>query len=156
VDKNDRPFLGLRPEHFKVYEDKVQQDISLFKQEDVPVSVGMVLDSSGSMEHKQERLVAAAMRFARESNPEDDTFIVSFADSPNLDQDFTSNRDELERSLRQVVTHGGTALYDAVAYAADHLKKGANDKKVLLVVTDGEDNISEFTLNQVLERLKES
>jgi VWFA-related protein len=156
VDKHDQPVLGLQAEHFKVYEDKVLQNISVFKQEDVPVSVGLVLDSSGSMELKQERLITAAMRFAKESNPEDETFIVSFADFPSLDQEFTGNRNELEGSLRRVVTHGGTALYDAVAYAADHLKKGVNDKKVLLVVTDGEDNVSQSGLRDVLEQLKES
>jgi VWFA-related protein len=156
VDKKDQPFLGLQSEHFRVFEDKVQQDVSLFKQEDVPVSVGLVVDSSGSMQPKQERLIAAALRFARESNPEDETFVVSFTDFPTLEQEFTPNHAELERTLRRVVTNGGTAVYDAVAFAADYLKKGAHEKKILLVITDGEDNASRTTLNEVLEQIKES
>jgi VWFA-related protein len=96
------------------------------------------------------------MRFAQESNSEDETFIVSFSDYPTLSQDFTSNSNELERSLRDISPHGSTALYDAVAYAADHMRNATRDKKVLLVVTDGEDNNSRLALKDVLEQLKES
>jgi len=96
------------------------------------------------------------MRFAQESNPEDETFIVSFSDYPILSQDFTGNSNELERSLRDISPHGSTALYDAVAYAADHMRSATRDKKVLLVVTDGEDNNSRLALKDVLEQLKES
>ena len=157
LDKNGFPVRGLQREHFAVYEDKVLQDISLFKQEDIPLSVGLVIDASGSMSDKRDRLNIAAMTFVRESNPEDETSVVSFGDDVNLEQDFTTNTHRLSRALDGIPSNGNTSLYDAVFLAAKHLQEAAfHEKKVLLVVSDGEDNHSKYKLKEVLNAIKES
>ena len=157
LDKNGFPVRGLQQEHFSVYEDKVLQNISLFKQEDIPLSVGLVIDASGSMSDKRDRLNIAAMTFVRESNPEDETSIVSFGDDVNLEQDFTKNTRKLSRALDGIPSNGNTALYDAVFLAAKHLQESAfHEKKVLLVVSDGEDNHSKYKLKEVLAAIRES
>jgi Ca-activated chloride channel family protein len=156
VNKEGHPVTGLSQEHFKVYEDRVMQDIALFKQEDAPLSVGLVIDSSGSMREKQDRVRTAALTFVQESNPQDETFVVSFSDRPRLEQDFTSNGDNLDRSMTGMVSEGSTALYDAVVFAARRLEKGLHEKKVLLVVSDGQDNKSRYRLDEVLETIRES
>jgi Ca-activated chloride channel homolog len=157
LDKDGLPVRGLRQENFTVYEDKVQQDITLFKQEDIPLSIGLVIDASGSMTDKLERLQTSAVTFVRESNPDDETSIVSFADEVSLEQNFTRNRDKLSRTLERIVPNGNTALYDAVFLAAQHLNEQAfHEKKVLLVVSDGEDNKSKYKLKEVLSAIQES
>jgi Ca-activated chloride channel family protein len=157
LDKNGIPIRGLQQADFSVYEDKVQQEISLFKQEDIPLSVGLVIDGSGSMSDKLDRLNAAALTFVRESNPADETSIVSFADEAILEQDFTKDTKELGRALDGIAANGNTALYDAVFLATRHLNKhGAHEKKVLLVVSDGDDNKSKYKLDDVLKMLQES
>jgi VWFA-related protein len=157
VDKKGLPVLGLQQDHFSVYEDKVQQYISLFKQEDIPISVGLVVDASGSMANKLDRLHAAAMTFIRESNPDDETFIMSFGDFANLEQDFTKSTRKLNEALKGITARGNTALHDAVFLAAKHLnEKGFHEKKVLVVVSDGEDNQSRYKLKEVLEKVRES
>ena len=157
LDKKGFPIKGLHPEHFAVYEDKVLQDISLFKQEDIPLSVGLVVDASSSMYDKRDRLNTAAMTFVQESNPEDETAVVSFGDVVSLEQDFTTNTHSLNRALNKIPSNGNTALYDAVILAAKHVKdEGFHDKKVLLVVSDGEDNHSKYKLKQVVTALQES
>src|SRR5262249_10734355 len=123
LDKNGFPVRGLQREHFAVYEDKVLQDISLFKQEDIPLSVGLVIDASGSMSDKLDRVNTAALTFVRESNPEDETSVVSFGDDVNLEQGFTSNTRRLNRALNAIAPKGSTSLYDAVYLAARHLKE---------------------------------
>jgi Ca-activated chloride channel homolog len=156
VNKDGYPIRGLLQEHFRIYEDRVLQDIALFKQEDVPLSVGLVLDSSGSMRDEKDRLRTAALTFVRESNREDETFIVGFSDRPSLEQDFTNNHQALAESLDRMVAHGSTSLYDAVLFAANHMENSFHDKKALIVVSDGEDNRSRYELEEVLEELKES
>jgi Ca-activated chloride channel family protein len=157
LDKHGLPVPGLKPEHFAVYEDKVLQNISLFKQEDVPLSVGLVVDRSSSMFDKLNSLHTAAMTFVHESNTEDETSIISFGNDVNLDQDFTANTKRLSYSLDRIVPNGNTSLYDAVSLAAKHLSaNGFHDKKVLLVISDGEDNHSKYKLKEVLESIRES
>jgi VWFA-related protein len=157
VDKQGVPIRGLRREQFTVYEDKVEQQISLFKQEDIPLSVALVIDASGSMSNKVDRLSAAAMTFVKESNPEDETAIVSFGDDVELEQDFTSNTQKLSQALATISPKGATSLYDAILLAANHLRKqGFHEKKVLLIVSDGDDNHSRYSLNRVLDSLRES
>lgn len=156
-DKKGLPVRGLRQEHFAIYEDKVQQDISVFKQEDVPLSIALVIDTSGSMSDKLDRLNTAAMTFVQESNSEDETSIVSFGDDVSLEQDFTSNTRKLKHALAGITASGNTSLYDAVLLGAKHLEEdGFREKKVLLVVSDGEDNHSKYKLKDVLETVKES
>jgi Ca-activated chloride channel homolog len=157
LDKNGFPVLGIERESFSVYEDKIQQEISLFKQEDVPLSVGLVVDVSGSMRDKVNSLNTAAMTFVHESNAEDETAIVSFGDDANLEQDFTRDTRKLSRALSHIPSSGYTALYDAVFLAATHLgKSGTRDKKVLLIISDGEDNHSKYKREEVLEAIRES
>ena len=157
VDKHGMPIRGLRSQHFTVYEDKVQQEISLFKEEDIPMSVAVLIDRSGSMQDKLDRVHAAAMTFIRENNDDDETALVSFSDTVTIDQRFTSNTDRLSRALSQIRATGDTALYDAILVASEYLDKEATrDKKVLLVISDGEDNKSANGLRQVLKAMKES
>jgi len=157
LDKDGLPVRGLQQANFTIYEDKVQQDITLFKHEDIPLSIALVIDASGSMSDKLERLHASAMTFVRESNPDDETAIESFADDVTLEQDFTRNQHNLSRALAEITPNGNTSLYDAVFLAAKHLnEQGFHDKKVLLVVSDGEDNKSRYKLKEVLSAIRES
>jgi len=156
LDKKGMPIRGLGQEDFSVYENKVRQDISLFKQEDIPLSVGLVVDASSSMYKKRDRLNVAAMTFVQESNPQDETSVFSFADVVNLDQEFTANPDDLRYALNRIQSIGKTALYDAIYLAAQHLKDEAvHDKRVLLVMTDG-DGDNQSKLKQILALLRES
>src|SRR4051812_33443905 len=156
-DKHGMPFRGLLPEHFTVYEDKVQQDISLFKEEDAPLSVGLVVDASQSMIDKQDRLQTAALTFVRKSNPEDETAVLSFNDEVVLEQNFTRKESDLSRAFAEISYRGSTALYDAALQAAKHLQnKGTNERKVLLLISDGEDNKSKSTLQVALRAVSES
>ena len=157
LDKEGFPVRGLREQDFAVYEDKVLQDITLFKQEDIPLSVGLVVDTSSSMFGKLRRVNAAALTFVRESNPEDETAIVTFGSTVRLDQQFTANTNELRQTLAGIVPTGYTALYDAVFQAAEYLKEvGSQEKKVLLIISDGEDNRSKYRLEEVLEVIRKS
>jgi len=157
---NDRSVFvpGLMEENFRVLEDKVEQKLSVFKQEDVPVSFGLVVDNSGSMRDKRPQVNAAALTFVKTSNPADEGFVVNFNDDYYLDteHDFTSDLAEMRTALERIDARGSTALYDAVIGSLDHLKKGTRDKKVLLVVTDGEDNASRHSLENVVEQAQRS
>src|SRR6266566_3484499 len=124
--------------------------------EDIPVALGIVIDNSGSMREKRDRVNQAALNLVRASNKDDQVFIVNFNDEYYLDQDYTSDIKKLQEGLEKVEARGGTALYDALVASADHLKKSAKlQKKVLLVVTDGEDNASRESLEQAVHRLSE-
>lgn len=157
---NDRHSFvpGLKEPNFRVFEDKVQQKLAVFKQEDVPVSFGLVIDDSGSMRDKRPEVNTAALTFVKTSNPEDQGFVVNFNDDYYLDTPhaFTSNLQEMKDALNRIDSRGSTALYDAVIGSLYHLKKGARDKKVLLVVTDGEDNASRHSLENTVEEAQRS
>ena len=156
LDREGRPIDGLKQENFQVFEDKIQQTIKTFKHEDIPLSLGLVIDNSGSMRNKRERVNSSALAFVRESNPDDETFIINFDDSAYLEQDFTGSIGDLIDALENIDTRGETALYDAIYLAAEHEKQGKKDKKALLVITDGEDNVSKYNLNKTLEELRKS
>jgi len=156
LDKEGRPVNGLTKDHFQIFEDKIQQTIKTFKHEDIPLSIGLIIDNSGSMRNKRERVNSAALAFVRESNPDDETFIVNFDDSAYLEQDFTGSIGDLIDALDNIDARGETALYDAVYLSADHVKAGKKDKKALLLITDGEDNVSKYGINKVYEALKQS
>ncbi|RPJ54539.1 MAG: VWA domain-containing protein [Acidobacteria bacterium] len=145
---------GLDKDNFQVYEDGVPQQIKYFSHEDIPVTVGLVIDNSGSMRPKRPEVIAAALAFARSSNPEDQMFAVSFNENITFglpsDTPFTDSGAQLEAALSRSAAAGMTALYDAVAAALEHLKKGNRDKKVLLVVSDGGDNASRRDRAQVM------
>ena len=155
VDDKQRIVTSLDKGDFSVYEDGHLQTITSFRHEDIPVAMGIVVDNSGSMREKRQKVNAAALNLVRSSNPNDEVFIVNFNDEYYLDQDFTSNIKKLQEGLEKIETRGGTALYDAVVASADHLKKDAKlEKKVIFVVTDGEDNESAETLEQAVRRLQ--
>ena len=155
VDDKQHIVTSLDKGDFNVYEDGHPQSITSFRHEDIPVALGIVVDNSGSMREKRQKVNAAALNLVRSSNPNDEVFIVNFNDEYYLDQDFTSNVNKLKQGLEKIEARGGTALYDAVVASADHLKKDAKlEKKVIFVVTDGEDNESAENLEQAVRRLQ--
>ena len=156
MDDKDQIIKGLKKEDFAVYEDKIQQEISLFKEEDVPVSLGLVIDNSGSMRTKRERVNKAAITFVRTSNPQDEIFLINFNDQIYIDQDFTRNHDDLRDALEGIDARGGTALYDAIYLSLEHIREGKEDKKALLLISDGEDRDSRYKFESVLEFARES
>jgi Ca-activated chloride channel family protein len=151
---------GLKKDNFQVYEDGVPQEIESFNQADVPVTVGLVIDNSGSMAAKRPEVNTAAMEFARSSNPEDEMFVVSFNENVSFglprNQPFTNRSEELQKALTGITAQGKTALYDAISSALQHLKRGARDKKALIVISDGGDNASSHTLSQVTKMAVQS
>jgi Ca-activated chloride channel homolog len=155
VDPHNRLITNLDRNAFQVYEDGQPQQITSFHHDDVPVSLGIVIDNSGSMRDKRPKVNQAALNLVRASNPQDEVFIVNFNEDAILDQDFTSNIDLMKEALDHIDSRGGTAMYDAVVASADQLTKGAKrEKKVLLVVTDGEDNESRVTLEDAVRRVQ--
>ena len=159
-DHKGAPVSGLRKENFQVYEDKVPQQIESFSHEDVPVTVGLVIDNSGSMRPKRADVIAAAMAFVRSSNPADQMFVVNFNEHVSMGLPaalpFTNNAAQLETALSRNALSGMTALYDAIATGLEQLQRGKWDKKVLIVVSDGGDNASKRNLAQVLSTVNES
>jgi VWFA-related protein len=148
TDKSGRLLTNLPQSAFQVFENGVQQTIRLFKREDVPVSMGLIVDNSGSMREKRQRVETAALAMVRDSNPQDEVFIVNFNDEAFLDADFTNDAKVLEQGLTRIDSRGGTAMRDAIRMSIDHLKeKAKRDKKVILVVTDGNDNASTMSLD---------
>ncbi len=149
---------GLSQDNFRVYEDKVEQKLSIFKREDIPVSMGLVIDNSGSMRDKRPRVNEAALTLVQNSNPQDEAFVVNFNDDfyLDLDKDFSSSIPELKEALERIDSRGSTALYDAIIGSLDHLKKGVKEKKVLLIVTDGEDNTSRNSLEKTLREIQKT
>src|SRR5438552_11523267 len=113
TDENDRPIGNLKKENFRIYEDRSEQKITLFKHEDIPVSLGLVIDNSRSIEPRKQRLDAAALSFVRKGNADDETFIVHFDDTARLNRDFTDSIPLLEEALVGVKPFGQTAIYDA-------------------------------------------
>jgi len=158
LDKKGRMINDLRQDNFRVYEDGVPQKLSVFSHADIPVVLGIVIDDSGSMRDKRSAVNAAALTFVRTSNPQDQVFVVNFNDVYYLDTpgDFATNLEELKAALDKIDSRGGTALYDAVYASLDHVKLGNRDKKVLLVVTDGEDNASRYTLEELTRYAQKS
>ncbi|HUO26319.1 MAG TPA: VWA domain-containing protein [Candidatus Aquilonibacter sp.] len=156
VDDKQRLVTNLDRGAFTVYEDGKPQTIVSFHHEDIPVDMGIVIDNSGSMREKRAKVNQAALNLVRSSNPQDEVFVVNFNDEYYLDQDFTNDLLKLKDALEKIDAKGGTALYDAVVASADHLKRyGRLDKKVLFVVTDGEDNASQENLEQAVKQLQE-
>ena len=158
LDDRQRFADGLRSENFRIFEDKVEQKLSVFKREDLPVSMGLVIDNSGSMRDKRPRVNEAAITLVQASNPQDEAFVVNFNDDfyLDLDKDFTSSIPELKEALERIDSRGSTALYDAIIGSLDHLKKASKDKHVLLIVTDGEDNTSHNSLEKTIREIQKT
>ncbi|MGD0908757.1 MAG: VWA domain-containing protein [Candidatus Acidiferrales bacterium] len=159
-DHKGGPVSGLTKENFQVYEDKIPQQIETFSHEDVPVTIGLVIDNSGSMRSKHSDVVAAAMAFVRSSNPADQVFVVNFNEHVSMglpaNVPFTNDSAQLETALSRNPLSGMTALYDAIARGIEQLQQGKWDKKVLIVVSDGGDNASKRNLAQVLSMVNQS
>ncbi len=156
VDEQRRLVIDLDRPAFTAFEDGVPQATTAFHRDDVPVSLGIVIDNSGSMREKRDKVNQAVLNLIRASGPKDQTFVVNFSQDSYLDQDFTSDIGLLQQALQKVSTQGSTALYDAIVASAVHLKNNARvERKVLLVITDGRDNASQQTLNEAMRRLQQ-
>lgn len=154
-DQQGRAAMHLNQDTFKVFEDGVEQKVSFFSDEESPVSWGLVLDRSGSMMEMMSDVYEAALHVIDEGTSRDETFIVSFNKRPDMVIDFTSDRHRLENSMLGLRADGETALYDAVNFALDKLKQSKNRKRVLVVVTDGQDNASKLKFRELIERAEE-
>jgi Ca-activated chloride channel family protein len=155
MDDKNHLVTNLDKSAFSVFENNQPQTITSFRHEDIPVAMGIVIDNSGSMREKRDKVNKAALNLVRSSNPQDQVFVVNFNDEYYLDQDFTSNINKLREALEKVEARGGTALYDAVLASANHLKDAKLQKKILFVVTDGEDNASRNSLEETVRKLQE-
>lgn len=156
IDDHGRLVNGLTTDDFHVFEDGKPQTITALQEADVPVSIGLLIDNSGSMRTKRQAVNEAAIDMVRASNPQDETFVVNFADEAYIDQDFTSDINKLRDGLSHIDSKGGTALYDAVIASADYMAKNAKRaKEVLLIITDGEDNASGTNLEETVRRIQD-
>ncbi len=156
LDSNGRTVQTLDKDAFHVYEDGVPQVIAGFRHEDLPVSLGILIDSSGSMYDKRAAVDQASLDFVKLSNPEDEAFLVDFSWEAFIDQDFTNDPAKLQQGLSYIKSSGGTAIYDALVASADYLTKNAkHPKQVLLIITDGEDNASSASLEQAIRRIQD-
>ena len=156
VDQQRRLVAGLSQSAFSVFQDGAPQTITSFRREDVPVAMGIVIDNSGSMREKRSKVNAAALNLVRASNPQDEVFVVNFNDEYYLDQDFTNDLLKLKEALEKIDARGGTALRDALVASAEHLKQDAKlERKVLFVVTDGDDNASRESLEDAVKQLQQ-
>jgi len=155
VLEGDRLVQNLKKEDFTVYEDGVKQTLLSFQHTDLPVSMGLIIDNSGSMYRKRPSVNKSALDLVLASNPKDEAFVVNFSDEAFIDQDLTSDVSKLREGLAHIDSRGGTALYDAVVASADKLASEAKrPKQVLVVITDGEDNASTLTLEQTITRVR--
>ncbi|MFZ0276842.1 MAG: VWA domain-containing protein [Candidatus Sulfotelmatobacter sp.] len=154
VDDKQHIVTNLDRNAFSVFEDGKPQTIISFRHEDIPVSMGIVIDNSGSMREKRAKVNQAALNLVRASNPQDEVFVVNFNDEYYLDQDFTNDLLKLKEALEKIDAKGGTALYDAVEASAANFKYARLERKVLFVVTDGEDNASRDSLEQTVKHLQ--
>jgi VWFA-related protein len=157
VNKKGQLVTDLTRDAFKVYENGQVQAIKIFKREDVPVSLGIIIDDSGSMQSKRAGVEAAALAMVRASNPQDEVFVVNFNDDAYLDVPFTNDIRKMEQGLARIDSRGGTAMRDAINMSLDYIKAQAKrDKKVLMIITDGNDNASLVTLEKVVTRANQS
>jgi Ca-activated chloride channel homolog len=157
LDKNGKPISGIPRSAFQVFENNISQPIKVFRAEDAPVSIGIVIDNSGSMRDKRARVAAAALALVKSSNTQDEEFIVDFNDDTYLDQPFTNDIKKLETTLARIDSQGGTAMRDAISLSIDYMKQAATrERKVLLVVTDGNDNSSNIELEPLVRKAQES
>jgi len=152
----NRMVPDLNKENFQILEDGVKQRIISFQHTDLPVSIALVVDNSGSMGRKRPSVNKSALDLIAASNPQDEAFVVNFSDAAIIDQEFTSDVNRLREGLSHIESRGGTALYDAVAASADKLATDARrPKQVLILITDGDDNASTFNLEQTIRRVQQ-
>jgi VWFA-related protein len=155
-DSMNRPVTGLEREHFKVFDDKVEQTVTHFAMEDEPLAVGLVFDTSGSMGNKLRRSRMAASMFFKTANPEDEFFLVEFNDQPKLVVPLTQDYEEIQNQLAFAPSKGRTALLDAIFLALHEMKRSTKNRKALLIISDGGDNSSRYTEAEVRSLVRES
>jgi Ca-activated chloride channel family protein len=156
-DRKGNPLSTLARDDFRVFENGMPQEIKLFRHEDIPVSLGIVIDGSGSMLQSLPRVSAAALALVHESNPRDEVFIVNFNDQVFLDVPFTNNVEKMQQGFDRIDARGGTAMRDAIKLALDYSKGAATkEKRVLLVITDGNDNASRSSLDGIVRQAQQS
>jgi VWFA-related protein len=159
-DKNGHVVTDLPQSAFTVSENGVRQQIKTFKREDVPVALGLVIDNSGSMTTKRAQVEAASLALVKASNPSDEVFVVNFNDEAYLDLPpnvpFTHDLDILQQALKRIDSRGGTAMRDAIQMSVQHLKMAREDKKVIVVITDGDDNYSTTSLEELVKTSQQS
>jgi VWFA-related protein len=157
VNKDGKLVTDLQQKSFKVFENGVEQPIKIFRREDVPISLGIIIDNSGSMREKRQRVESASLDLVRASNSQDEVFIVNFNDDPYLDVPLTSDIKKMEEGIARIDSRGGTAMRDAIDSSMTYLKKeGHRQKKVLLVITDGNDNASNISLEKLVNRAQQN
>jgi len=157
TDKSGKMVIDLQQKAFKVFDNGVEQPIKVFKREDVPISLGIIVDNSGSMKEKRQKVEIASMDLVKASNPQDEVFVVNFNDVAYLDVPMTNSIKALEEGVARIDSRGGTAMRDAISMSIDYLKEnGKRQKKVLLVVTDGNDNASSINLEKLVTRARQS
>jgi Ca-activated chloride channel homolog len=157
LDQQNNLVTSLPQSAFHVYENGVEQELKVFRREDSPVSIGLLIDDSGSMSNKREKVAAAAMALVNASHPDDEVFVIHFNEKSYLDTDFTHDHQRLELGLRTFATHGTTAMRDAIRLGIEHLEHRAReDKKVLIVVTDGDDNESLVSRDYIVKTSQQS
>jgi Ca-activated chloride channel homolog len=157
LDKSGKLVTDLKQSAFKVFENGAEQPIKIFRREDVPISLGMIIDNSGSMREKRQKVEAASLDLVRASNPQDEVFIVNFNDDAFLDVPFTNDIKKMEDGIARIDSRGGTAMRDAITMSMDYLRKeGKRQKKVLLVITDGNDNASNISLEKLVNRAQQN
>lgn len=155
TDPFNRLVTGLDKQHFEIFEDKVKQNIAFFRDEDVPVSVGIVFDVSGSMKGKIDRAREALKAFIQTCHAQDDFFLVGFNQRANLLAEFTDG-DTLSNKLMLIDPKGQTALYDAAYLGIEKVKQGRHQKRAILLISDGQDNSSRYTYSELRKMLKEA
>jgi VWFA-related protein len=155
-DPLNRPVTGLEKEHFKVFDDRVEQTVTHFAMDDEPVAVGLVFDISGSMGPKLRLSRMAAAAFFKTANPEDEFFLVEFNDTPKMVVPLTRDVEEIQNQLTFAQSKGRTALLDAIFLSLHEMKKSTKNKKALLIISDGGDNSSRYTEGEVKNLVRES
>ena len=156
TDPLHRSVTGLGTENFRLYEDKVEQQIIHVSSEDTPFSIGVVFDTSGSMGTKLSKSRQAVSQFLKTANPEDEFFLIKFSDHPELVVGFTSNPEEIQNTLAFTRAKGSTALLDGLYLAMNRMKKARNPRKAILIISDGGDNASRYTQAEVKNAVRES
>jgi Ca-activated chloride channel family protein len=156
MDPMNRSVTGLEKEHFRVFEDKVEQDVLQFSSEDSPITVGVVFDASGSMGAKLQKSRQAVAQFFKTANPEDEFFLIQFNDRPQLVVPLTSSTEEIQNQLTFTNAKGRTALLDGVYMAMKTMRKARNPRKAILILSDGGDNSSRYTESEVRNAVREA
>ena len=157
VDGKGNLITSLKRNDFKVFENSVEQQVKVFRREDVPVSMGLIIDNSGSMRDKRKKVETAALALVKASNPQDEVLVVNFNDEAYEDVPFTNDIKKMEEGLTKIDSRGGTAMRDAIDLVIDHMKsKAKKDKKVIFIVTDGNDNTSTMGLEKLVQKAHNS